>query len=120
MKSHDTIAIRKKNLQTAYKRISKNLNNTPKMTENSYVFSGFPTLYIEDPDEFLYIAKTGLSNMIKHFKRIDWRDISNRKDYSDEKLSNTKLEHIVVFIQDSCYDKYSHRFPTKLIKHISM
>lgn len=122
--AHDTTETRKKNLRTAYKRISRNLNNTPKMTENSYVFSGLPALYIEDPDTFLHLAAKGLPTMIKHFKRVDWRDISanddDRNGLSKPKPEQRKLEHIVVFMHKSFHTKHAHRFPTKLVKHISI
>ena len=114
LNDHESVATRKKNLRMIYKKISKELNNTPKMTETSYVFSGFPTLYLDDPDAFLHIASKGLPSMIRYFKRVDWRDLSNQCN------KPSSPEHIIVFIPQDVYNEHGTLFPETHIKEMSV
>jgi DNA topoisomerase IB len=87
---HGTESRRKRNLKRIYKKISDGLNNTPKMAEKSYVFSGFPALYLKDPNTFLTIAEEGLSSLIKYF---DGKHTDNLKDTLIGHRKDTLIGH---------------------------
>lgn len=83
MEDHSTEKIRKQNLKRVYNKICKDLNNTAVITEKSYVFSGFSKMYLINPSKYFEKTDKGLSNAIKNFKDLDWRELDDDDNKTD-------------------------------------